>query len=168
MSENNTTIDQVEFLVYLIALLRYLEMKKFFKYVLILLAFDVLLFLLLALKPAPDALTKSDCIQVSGVVSTVSGGEVGNLVVSLVQDDRKYYIEQLLSNEDDSLEEWEARLKGKSVTLYYPNYWTPLDYAGKLRHLSLLEVEGEEVWGELAGVRERKVTYGMKEGENVD
>lgn len=50
-------------------------MKKFFKYVLILLAFDVLLFLLLALKPAPDALTKSDCIQVSGVLSAVSGEE---------------------------------------------------------------------------------------------
>ena len=123
-------------------------MKKFFKYALILLGFDVLLFLLLALKPVPSPLTKAECLEVSGLVTSVSGGGVGDLVITLDNDERRYYINRLLKGKEE-FTEWHARLKGKNVTLYYPNYWTPLDYAGKLRHLSLVEVDGEEVWGEL-------------------
>ncbi len=125
-------------------------MKKFFKYALVLLGVDVLLFVLLALKPVPSPLTKAECIEVSGIVSSVYGGGVGDLVLSLENDDRQYYINRLLTNEDESFEDWHARLKGKEVTLFFPNYWTPLDYASKLRHLSAVEVEGAEVWGELA------------------
>jgi len=124
-------------------------MKKFVKYALILLGFDVLLFLLLALKPVPSPLTKAECIEVDGIVKTVSGGGVGDLVITLQGDEKQYYINRLLTSEEESFDEWYKILKGREVTLYYPNYWTPLDYASKLRHLSLVEVNGEKVWGEL-------------------
>ena len=115
-------------------------MKKFFKYALILLGFDVLLFVLLALKPVPSPLTKAECLEVNGIVRTVSGGGVGDLVITLQGDEKQYYINRLLTSEDETFDKWYDTLKGKAVTLYYPNYW--------LRHLSMVEVEGEEVWGE--------------------
>jgi hypothetical protein len=124
-------------------------MKKFFKYALLLLGLDVFLFLLLSLKPVPSPLTKAECLEVSGVVTSLSGGGVSDIVITLDTDERQYYINRLLTEENEEFGDWHARLKGRNVTLYYPNYWTPLDYAGKQRHLSLVEVEGKEFWGEL-------------------
>ena len=126
-------------------------MKKFFKYVLLLLGLDVLLFLMLALKPVPDPLSKTECLRVTGIVASISeaGNTEGYLVISLTKDDRQYVIDRLLNAEQESFKKLVPELEGKEVTLYYPTYSTPLDYADKLCRLSMVELNGQEIWGEL-------------------
>lgn len=123
-------------------------MKKFFKYALILLGVDVLLFLLLALKPIPEPQSKAENLHVSGVVETISKSETGGLMLTICEDARTYQIDRLGTTPIESVEKWVELLSGQQVMLYYSNAWTPIDQASNTRQLSALEIDGKKIWVE--------------------
>ena len=48
-----------------------------------------------------------------------------------------------------NLEELQKELIGNNVTIRYPKHWTLLDPNNKIKHLSVLEYNGKEIFNEI-------------------
>ncbi len=82
------------------------------------------------------------------IVSKIFEGGVKDVAFRLENNDRIYYINRGLEAGLE-LEDLRARIVGKEVVFKYPDYWTPLDWNGKTKHVSKVEVDGEIVFNEL-------------------
>ena len=105
-------------------------MSKFWKYVMVIVGLDIILFLLLALKPVATPGSLEDCQVIEGSIDSVLEVDENKLLIRL-QDDPNTYS---LSREASSLSSL-TMLLGQEVKLYTPNYWPPLKQAKKRREV---------------------------------
>ena len=103
--------------------------------------------LVFILRPVP-IVAEEDALIDSGIVSSIYGGGVKDVVFILENGKHRYYINRGLENGLD-LKELREKLIGKKVTIKYPYYWTPLDWDDETKHLSKLETETEVIFNEL-------------------
>ena len=100
------------------------------------------------LNPVP-IVEEDEALTVTGKVEQIYEGGVKDLVFKLDSDDRKFYINRGLEH-GLVLEELKSELLCKPVTIKYPDYWAPLNWSGKTRHLSkLVSLEGKVIFNEL-------------------
>lgn len=109
---------------------------------LILIAISIAIFRPVPIVPENEALVES------GKVKSIFEAGVKDVVFILEDNKRRFYINRGLENglELDTLRE---KLIGKKVIIKYPDYWTPLDWNDKVKHLSKLELNGEIIFDEL-------------------
>ena len=102
---------------------------------------------ILCLRPVP-IVEEKDAITVEGVVVGVYETGANDVFFKLNEDDVRYYVNRgtELGLNVDNLRE---KLIGNQVVLKYPNYWTPLDWNNKIRHLSKIEFNNEIIFNEL-------------------
>ncbi|MEN0048610.1 MAG: hypothetical protein AAF806_16230 [Bacteroidota bacterium] len=107
-------------------------------------------FVAMVFRPVPMNQTEAECELVEGTVTHIWEGGIKDVVFSLEESDKKFYINRGLENGLE-LEALKQQLIGERVQIYYPDYWTPLDPNDEVKHLSKL-VHGEEViYSELVG-----------------
>ncbi len=99
-----------------------------------------------SLRPVP-VLTEEDALTATGIVAQISEGPSFDVIIHLQDDKNSYYINRGLE-EGLILDDLKERLTGNEVTLKYPDYWTPLDWKNKYRHISKMEIEGEIIFNE--------------------
>lgn len=99
------------------------------------------------LRPVP-IVSEEEALVVEGVVSGVYESGEKDLLIRLEGENQRFYINRMLEN-GPALAEWEKQLTGKTVTIKYPEYWTPLDWNNRLRHISKLEMAGRVLFNEL-------------------
>ena len=122
-------------------------MKKVFFVTVAILFGALLIFGVLSLRPVPIVKEK-DAITVEGIVVGVFEGGVNDVFFRLREDNVRYYVNRgtELGLNVDSLKK---KLIGNQVVFKYPDYWTPLDWNNKIRHLSKVEFNGEIIFNEL-------------------
>jgi hypothetical protein len=101
----------------------------------------------LILRPVP-IVTESEALTTSGTVTYVYEGGVKDVVLRIKDSPRTYYINRGLEEGLD-IKALQEKLIGEEVTIKYPQYWTPLDWNDKVKHLSKLEHRGEVIYNEL-------------------
>jgi len=101
----------------------------------------------LILRPVP-IVTESEALTTSGTVTYVYEGGVKDVVLRIKDSPRTYYINRGLE-EGLEIKALQEKLIGEEVTIKYPQYWTPLDWNDKVKHLSKLEHRGEVIYNEL-------------------
>jgi len=111
------------------------------------LGFLILVSGILVLRPVP-IVDEDEAIVEQGIVASISEGGVKDVLIRLENNQRRYYINRGLENGLD-LKQLREQLIGKSVTIKYPDYWTPLDWDNRIRHISKLEIENEVIFNEL-------------------
>jgi len=97
--------------------------------------------------PVP-IVTEDEALVVTGVVESVHEGTSFDVVIRLVDQSRRYYINRGLER-GLSMHDLEDKLVGKEAILKYPKYWTPLDWNGSTVHISKVEVGDEVIFNEL-------------------
>ncbi len=102
---------------------------------------------LVVLRPVP-IVAESEALTTSGIVTYVFEGGVKDVVLRIKDSPRTYYINRGLEAGLD-IKELKEKLIGEEVTIKYPQYWTPLDWNEKVKHLSKLEHRGEVIFNEL-------------------
>ena len=110
---------------------------------------SILLFIVLAaftLRPVPIPAEK-DCLVVTGIVEQITEGGVKDIIFKLKGNNNLYYINRGLDN-GFTLEGISKELKGKEVTIKYPDYWSLL--ANKsVRHISKLQHNDKVIFTEI-------------------
>ncbi len=101
----------------------------------------------LALRPVP-IIAEDEAIAETGIVSTIFEGGENDVIFKLSNSERLFYINRGLE-QNLSLEDLRYELIGKEVVFKYPDYWTPLDWNKRVRHLSKVEVGEEVIYSEL-------------------
>lgn len=117
-------------------------MKKVFYIVAIVLT----VFFISVLKPMNT--TKENCIEVSGVVKTVSEGGIKDLVFELDNDKTTYYINRGF---EDGFEMANAKkvFEGKKITLFYVNSWTPLaPFGSRSKHIAHVAINDKIIFSQ--------------------
>jgi len=99
------------------------------------------------LRPVP-IVKESEAITEKVVVSYVYEGGVKDVCFRVKDSDRVYYINRGLEG-GLVLSDLKEKLMGKEVTFKYPEYWTPLDWNNRIKHLSKVEYGGEVIFNEL-------------------
>jgi len=122
-------------------------MRKVVFYTVVILFCTTLILAVLVLRPVP-IVEEKDAIMVKGVVVGVYDGGVNDVFFRLSGDNVRYYINRgtELGLNIDSLKK---KLIGNQVVLKFPDYWTPLDWNNKIRHLSKVEFDKEVIFNEL-------------------
>ncbi len=122
-------------------------MKKTAKYSAAFLALLVLISAVLIFRPVP-IVAESEAITEKGIVATIYSNKGNDIVFILEDNNRRFYINRGLENglELNSLKE---KLIGKTVVLKYPEYWTPLDWNDKIKHLSKVAINDSILFNEL-------------------
>lgn len=95
--------------------------------------------------PVPD---EKDCLIEKGKVTTVFGGGVNDIVFKLESKDRIYYINRGIES-GLNIDELRSKLSGETVTIKYPDYWTPLDFNNKIKHISKMTYNDEVIFSEI-------------------
>jgi hypothetical protein len=95
--------------------------------------------------PVPD---EKDCLSVKGKVTKVYEAGVNDVIFKLEGSDKEFYINRGLERGVD-LQELRASLTNKEIVILYPAYWTPLDPASCIRHISKIEYDGKIVFTEI-------------------
>ena len=128
-------------------------MKKHHFYVILI----FLLFVLAAMTLRPVIVPKDakDCLVAKGKVVKVFEGGVKDVAFRLEGDNTMYYINRGLEH-GLNLEELQQELTGNHVTIRYPKHWTLLDPNNKVKHLSILEYNGREIYNEIELYRIRR------------
>lgn len=129
------------------------NMKKHHIYV-------ALIFILLALaamtlRPVIVPKHASECLVAEGKVVKVFEGGVNDVAFRLEGDKTMYYINRGLEH-GLNLEELQKELIGNNVIIRYPKHWTLLDPNDKVKHLSILEYNGREIYNEIEQYRIRR------------
>jgi len=108
----------------------------------------ILLALILILRPVPRATYKNSAVVKDTVSSIADAGGPYDVAIWLKNDKRYFYINRGGQNGIDAAQ-FNKKLKGKVVSLYYSKHWTPLDPKNKVRHVTRLEYEGEVLYNEI-------------------
>ena len=122
-------------------------MKNILKYVLTIFGLLVLVLAVLIFRPVPTV-SASEALVARGVVTAIYEGGVHDIAFRLENDDTVYYINRGLE-QGLELPQLERQLMGKEITISYPDYWTPLDWNDKIKHISRVEINGEVLFNEL-------------------
>jgi len=107
-----------------------------------------LIFMVMVFRPVPMNQTAAECEFIEGTVNRIWEGGVKDVVFSLKETDKKFYINRGLENGLE-LESLRNQLVGEKVQIYYPKYWTPLVPKGGVKHLAKLMHEEEVIFSEL-------------------
>lgn len=113
-------------------------------------AATVVLFVLLAaftLRPVPSV-SETECLVVKGEVSAIFEGGVKDVVFVLDGHKENYYINRGLE-QGLTIDGLKQQLKGKEVTIKYPDYWSILDPSKSIRHIAKVEFQGKTVFSEV-------------------
>lgn len=108
------------------------------------LAVVVLLFLF---KPVPE-IERKDALRYQGTVKELKSAGNGDLQI-LMDDGQGFYLNEVLQAEDELLS-WQLNLLNQPVELLYPDYWSPLDPAGKMKHVSELSIKDSVLFSEFS------------------
>lgn len=103
---------------------------------------------LLALRPVPTS-ELSSCETIQGIVADVQLGTSQDIVITLTNTDRVFYINRGQELGFD-VEIIKSLILEEEVTLYYPKYWTPLDPTASIRHLTGIQLGDRLVFSEEA------------------
>jgi len=102
---------------------------------------------ILVFRPVPMP-AEDDCLSLKGTVSEVYEAGVKDVVFKLEGLDKQFYINRGLERGLD-LERLRADLTHKEIIVKYPKYWTPLDPANSVRHVSKIVCDGKVVFSEI-------------------
>lgn len=122
-------------------------MKKYFNGFLIAIALLFLLLVGLVLKPVP-MIAESEAIKVTGKVAGVYQTGIKDVHIAIEGSTQNYYINRGVEA-GLNIKDLNQRLVGQEVTLYFPKYWTPLDWNNRVRHLSRVDHSGQIIYTEL-------------------
>ena len=128
-------------------------MKKHYIYVA--LVFILLAFAAMTLRPVIVPKDAKDCLVAQGKVVKVFEGGVKDVAFRLEGDKTMYYINRGLEH-GLNLEELQKELIGNNVIIRYPKHWTLLDPKNRIKHLSILEYNGKEIYNEIEQYRIRR------------
>lgn len=109
-----------------------------------------LIFLLLAVlifRPVP-IVAEEEAIVVQGTVSSIYESGVKDISIKLKDVPTLFYINRGLE-QGLIIDSLRKKLLKKSVTIKYPDYWTPLDWNNRIKHISKLEFNQEVLFNEL-------------------
>lgn len=95
--------------------------------------------------PIPD---QKDCLSVKGKVTEVYEAGFKDIVFKLQGLDKEFYINRGLER-GLHLHELRANLINNEIVILYPKYWSPLDPANSIRHISKMEHDGKIVFTEI-------------------
>jgi hypothetical protein len=98
-------------------------MDKIMKKVFYIIFTLIIVFLISGLIPMNNG--KDNCIEISGIIKSVSEGGVKDLVFELENDEIKYYINRGFENGFE-ISKAKKDFEGKKITLFYVNSWTLL------------------------------------------
>ncbi len=121
-------------------------MKK--KYIYILLGFFLFTLAAMTLRPVIIPKDAKECLVAEGKVIKIFEGGVKDVAFRLEGDKTLYYINRGLE-QGLNLEELRQELIGNNVTIKYPKHWTLLDPNNTIKHLSILEYNGREIFNEI-------------------
>ena len=122
-------------------------MKNFPKFIFIIFSLLVLVFAVLIFRPVPTV-TANEALVTQGVVTDIYEGGVHDIAFRIENDETVYYINRGLE-QGLELAQLERQLMGKEITINYPDYWTPLDWNDKIKHISRVEINGQVIFSEL-------------------
>ena len=122
-------------------------MKIIMKYCLVLIGIIFLMVAVLILRPVP-VVSEDEAIIEEGIVAEIYEAGTKDLVFKLENNGRIFYVNRGLEMglELDILRE---KLIGNAIILKYPEYWTPLDWNDRIKHISKVEYNNEIVFNEL-------------------
>lgn len=100
------------------------------------------------LRPVIVPQNAEDCLVAKGKVIRIFEGGVNDVAFRLEGDKTMYYINRGLEQGLD-LKELQDQLIGNDVTIRYPKHWTLLDPNNRIKHLSILEYNGVEIFNEI-------------------
>ena len=106
-------------------------------------------------RPVPIPDNREDCLSVTGKVTKIWEGGVKDVVFELENDNTYYYINRGLE-QGLVLEDLQNKLIGNNVTIFYPEYWTPLNPNNTSRHLTILEYNGKDIFNEIELVKNQR------------
>lgn len=101
----------------------------------------------LVLRPVP-VVSEQEALTQKGVVTHIYEGSGQDVVFRLANTQCIFYINRGLES-GLSIPSFKAKLVGKEVVLKYPDYWTPLDWNQRIKHLSKVKFEGKNIYDEL-------------------
>jgi hypothetical protein len=106
----------------------------------------LILISLIALRPVPTV-TPEEALSLEGTVTKIYTGGTKDIIIELADSDRVYYINR---GEEAGLQidALKMALLGKRVLIHYPDYWTPLDWNGKFKHLSQVTLNNRVIYSE--------------------
>lgn len=104
-------------------------------------------FFIVAMRPVPTPQEK-DCLTATGVVVQLYESGEKDITIRLKDVDQTFYINRGVEAGLD-IKQLRENLINNVVTIKYPDYWTPLDPAGNMRHVSVLDLNGEKIFSEL-------------------
>ena len=109
----------------------------------------------LTLRPVYIPDDPAECLVAKGKVAHIFEGGPQDINIRLEGDPTMYYINRGMNYglEMDSLKEL---LIGNHVTIRYPKHWTLLDPNGTVKHLSILEFNGKELFNEIEIIKSKK------------
>lgn len=103
---------------------------------------------LMTLRPVSIPRNAEDCLVAHGKVVKIFEGGVKDVTFRLEGDQTTYYINRGLEY-GLNLESLQNELIGNVVTIRYPKHWTLLDPNNRIKHLSILEYNGKELFNEI-------------------
>ena len=122
-------------------------MKNILKYILAISGLLALVLAVLIFRPVPTV-TASEALVARGIVTDIYEGGVHDVAFRLENNETVYYINRGLE-QGLELPQLERQLMGKEITIYYPDYWTPLDWNDKIKHRAKVEINGQVIFSEL-------------------
>lgn len=118
-------------------------MKKLFVF----LPFAVLLFVLLSMRPVPDA-SKHNVQKISGLVSDIYLAGTSDIVLKLIDDNHFYYITRGVEQGLDYTQ-LKASLLYKDVKIEYVRHWSILNASGSVRPVYQVHYDNDLVYSSL-------------------
>jgi hypothetical protein len=107
----------------------------------------LIMFSIVVLNPLPVAST-SNCVKYSGVVTTLSSTRSGDIVITLKDDFKQYYIYNGVE-QGFTVGELKEKLEGKTIDLLAVRQWTLLDPGPKASHVAQITVDGSVIYDEI-------------------
>tara|TARA_B100000965_G_C19081356_1_gene536458 strand:- start:43 stop:405 length:363 start_codon:yes stop_codon:yes gene_type:complete len=102
---------------------------------------------ILIFRPVP-IVAEEEAIVVEGEVSAIYESGVKDISILLKNNSTLFYLNRGLELGLD-IQELREKLLHQKVTIKYPEYWTPLDWNNRIRHLSKLEWKEGVIFNEL-------------------
>ncbi|MDC1068662.1 hypothetical protein OAQ99_05845 [Candidatus Kapabacteria bacterium] len=116
------------------------------KYILILLGVIIIVVAISIFRPVP-IVKEEKAITMIAKVDTIYLGKAKSDIY--IKTNKQFFYINRGTDLGLDAKELKAKLIGKTVTLKYPEYWTPLDWDNNVRHLSKLEHNGIIYFNEL-------------------
>lgn len=107
-----------------------------------------ILLCVLVLRPVNIPENENELLVAKGEVMAITEGPGNDIVFKLRDDNRRFYINRGLE-QGLSIQDLQAKLTGRNITLKYPKHWSLMDPSGTTKHLSMVKYSGGTVFSEL-------------------